>query len=202
MILKEETKVAQTALPLETFKQHLRLGTGFAADAVQDAVLEGYLRAALAAIEGRTGKALIAREFSCRFNVWRDEAGQSLPLAPVKRILELSVVDADDNLTIVPAERYRLSQDFQRPRILTRGSYLPTIPQDGFAEIYFIAGFAEDWAGLPEDLAQAVLLLAAHFYEFRHHSAEGSSEIPFGVDCLIERYRTVRSFGRIGACAV
>ena len=47
---------------------------------------------------------------------------------------------------------------------------------------------------LPADLGQAVLLLAAHYYEFRHETQLGDGCMPFGVTSLIERYRTVRVF--------
>ena len=56
MMLIEETAIADAALPVDQFKAHLRLGTGFAEDNVQDEVLKGFLRAAIAAIEARTGK--------------------------------------------------------------------------------------------------------------------------------------------------
>ena len=63
MMLIEETAIADAALPVDQFKAHLRLGTGFAEDNVQDEVLKGFLRAAIAAIEARTGKVLIERGF-------------------------------------------------------------------------------------------------------------------------------------------
>ena len=47
MMLIEETTVPEAALPLAEFKAHLRLGTGFSDDDVQDPVLPGFLRAAL-----------------------------------------------------------------------------------------------------------------------------------------------------------
>ena len=49
MELTEQTGVPSAALPLQEFKDHLRLGTGFADDTVQDALAEAYLRAAMAA---------------------------------------------------------------------------------------------------------------------------------------------------------
>ena len=52
--------VAFFALPLAALRDHLRLGTGFGDDSLQDGVLEQALRGAIAAIEGRTEKALIA----------------------------------------------------------------------------------------------------------------------------------------------
>jgi len=86
MMLVEETTVPLAALPVTQFKQHLRLGTGFGDDAVQDAVLESFLRAAMAAVEARTGKILIARDFSWTLTQWRSGDAQALPVAPVRRI--------------------------------------------------------------------------------------------------------------------
>ena len=63
MMLIEESQLPEAALPVAALRRHLRLGTGFAEDDLQDAVLGSFLRAALAAIEARTGKALMARGF-------------------------------------------------------------------------------------------------------------------------------------------
>ncbi|MGB8623245.1 MAG: hypothetical protein WCD16_10540, partial [Paracoccaceae bacterium] len=63
MMLIEQTAVPAAALPVSQFRDHLRLGTGFADDGAQDALLEATLRAAMAALEGRTGKVLLSRPF-------------------------------------------------------------------------------------------------------------------------------------------
>ena len=63
MVLVELTSLDLADLPMEAFRAHLRLGTGFADDAIQDEVLESYIRAALAAIEARLGKVLITRSY-------------------------------------------------------------------------------------------------------------------------------------------
>jgi len=76
MMLVEETTVPQSALPVATFKDHMQMGSGFSDDGIQDAVLEGFLRAALAAIEARTGKITIERTFSVTFTDWRDYKAQ------------------------------------------------------------------------------------------------------------------------------
>ena len=49
MMLIEQTPVPDTALPVDDFKAHLRLGSGFGQDDVQNAVLHSFLRAAMAA---------------------------------------------------------------------------------------------------------------------------------------------------------
>lgn len=188
MNLIEESPVAAKALPIAALKAHLRLGTGFADDGLQDVLVESYLRAAIAAIEGRIGKALIARSFRLVLDRWRDGTAQALPLAPVTSVTTFRVAGKE-----VPAAAWWLSQDMHRPRIVTR-SGLPTIPEGGIAEISFEAGFGA-WAAVPPDLAQAVMLLAAEYYEVRSEAGLRPSALPMQVAALIERWRTVRLLG-------
>lgn len=56
MIRTEKTPIADADLPVEAFKDHLRLGTGFSDESLQDPVLRGFLRAAIVAVEGRIGR--------------------------------------------------------------------------------------------------------------------------------------------------
>lgn len=93
MFLTETGTIAGSALPLAPFRDHLRLGRGFSDDAVQDSLLESQLRAALAAIEARTAKALIARDFRLELPCWRDPSAQALPLAPIAAISAITLVD-------------------------------------------------------------------------------------------------------------
>ncbi|MES0824020.1 head-tail connector protein [Ruegeria sp. SCP11] len=192
MMSIEETAIADAALPVDQFKAHLRLGTGFAEDSVQDEVLKGFLRAAIAAIEARTGKVLIEREFSWSLYGWRDPAGEVLPVAPVGAVVAVKLTDAAGAETEVDAATYGLERDTQRPRLRPAESCLPKVQTGGAVKITFTAGMAADWGGLPADLGQAVLLLAAHYYEYRDETALGAGCMPFGVTSLIQRYRTVR----------
>ena len=194
-MLKEETAVAASALPIAEFRDHLRLGTGFGDVGAEDAALEAYLRAALAAIEGRTAKALLARDFVLSVEAWRDGAVQALPVAPVIAVTELRLVERAGANEVIAPERYRLIEDLQRPRLEAVGAGLPAIPKGGVAQIRFTGGFGLHWADLPVDLAQAAFLLGAQYFELRHDSAGAGSEMPFGVLALIERWRTVRMLG-------
>ena len=198
MMLREETAVAASVLPLAEFRDHLRLGTGFGDVGAEDAALEAYLRAAMAAIEGRTAKALLARDFVLSVEAWRESAVQALPVAPVISVFEMQLVDRAGVITVIEPARYRLVEDMQRPRLEALGASLPTIPVGGTAQIRFTGGFGPRWTDLPVDLAQAVFLLAAQYFELRHDSAGAGSEMPFGVLALIERWRTVRMLGGRG----
>lgn len=195
MILTESTTVPTLALPIAAFKTHLRLGTGFADDTLQDGLLESTLRAAIAMIEARIGKMLIARRFLWKIEDWRTGSEQALPVAPVTAVVSVTLVDASDVGVLVDAARYKLVQDTHRPKLVASRSSLPMVPMAGRVEVVFDAGFGAVWAAVPADLAQAVLLLAAEYYENRHEAGVRDGGLPFGVVTLIERWRTVRVFG-------
>ena len=193
-MLIELTSVPTQALPIGVFKEHLRLGSGFSDSGMQDAILETYLRAALSAIEARTGKVLLEREMRWDVTEWRNRTRQPLPMAPVSAIVSLTRRAPSGVSEVVAPERYVLEPDLQRPSVVTTGASLPTVPRGGRIEVVLLAGFGPEWTDLPSDLRQAVLLLAAHFHEFRAAEPVPGSALPQSVAALIERYRTVRIF--------
>lgn len=199
-MLTEATVVPDAALPVQAMKDHLRLGTGFADDGMQDGLIVAHLRAAIAAIEGRTGKALLARRFVMLVDRWREaRSGQALPMAPVSALVSVRMLDAAGSAVVVSSDRYRLIPDMQRPRLMGTGGALPAIAEGGSAEITFDAGFGAAWAAVPADLAHGVVLLAAEFYEARHEGGHSGNALPLTVQALIERWRTVRILGGSGA---
>lgn len=194
-MLIEETSVPDAALPVEEFKAHLRLGSGFTPENTQDEVLLSFLRAALSAIEGRTGKALFERSFRWDVTAWRSGDAQALPIAPITALTSLEIVARDGTRTVVDTDAYWLERDPACPRLRSTGFALPAIPHAGKADIVFQAGYGDQWAMLPPDLQQAVMLLAAHYYEYRDETSLSEGCLPFGVLSLIERYKAIRLYG-------
>ncbi|WP_037255018.1 head-tail connector protein [Roseobacter sp. SK209-2-6] len=191
MILKEVTPVSDMALPLAAFKDHLRLGTGFSGSAFQDDLLGGFLRAAFAAIERRTSKALLQRAFLLRVEKWPGHGGLQLPIAPVSTLTHIEKTTSAGAQSLDVAS-FLLSQDTHAPILRPLTESLTRLGRGEALELEFTAGFAASWAELPPDLAQAVLLLAAHYYEYRSDTALHGGCMPFGVTSLIERYRPIR----------
>ncbi|MBV6636840.1 MAG: head-tail connector protein [Mameliella sp.] len=192
MMLVEETQVPEAALPIGALKDHLLLGSGFTESDLQDPVLVSFLRAALAAIEGRTSKALISRGFLMTLDRWASCEGQRLPVAPVQAVTEVTVVDAYGSATTIDPGAYRLQKDAFEPRLRPTGTSFPGVPTGGSVEIRFDAGYGAMFDAVPADLRQAVLMLAAHYYEYRSDTALSQGCMPFGVTSLIARYRPVR----------
>ena len=193
MILIEQTQVPDAALPVAEFRDHLQLGSGFADDGFQDAVLLSQLRAALAAVEAETGKVLFRHMFRYVVIACPELGHQVLPVAPVTSIQSFAVTNLAEEEETIPPTAYRLVADSHRPQLKWLGWVLPTIPVGGQAEILFEAGYSEDWSGVPADLRQAVLLVAAHLYENRSGSAE--STLPSNVMSLLRPYKALKLFG-------
>jgi len=195
MVLVELGSISTAVLPIAEFANHLHLGTGFAEDGDETAILEAYLRAGISAIETRIGKAMITREYSWQLTQWHRPDQQVLPVAPVSAITEIRLVDAAGTSQVVDPDSYYLVKDSQRPRLVSAVGAFPSIASAGGVEIDFQAGYGPAWSDMPVDLAQAVFLLAAHYYENRHATSDRDGLIPFGVMALIETYRKVRILG-------
>ncbi|MEM7470040.1 MAG: hypothetical protein AAF340_01725 [Pseudomonadota bacterium] len=195
MVLVELTSVDLSDLPMDAFKAHLQLGTGFADDSVQDEVLESYIRAAMAAIEARIGKMLLSRDVIWELSAWSSLSVQSLPVAPVSAVNAVTIVSDAGAETPVEPTHYTLRKDTHRPQLKAAGSVLPTIPSNGVSRISFTAGFGPSWLDVPPDLREAVFLLAAHYYENRRDQNGSSGLMPFGVMALLEAHRNIRVFG-------
>ena len=197
-MLIEETNVPDAALPVEAFRAHLRLGSGFADSGLQDEVLRSFLRAAMAAVEARTGKALIEREFTQSVNELKNTGALLLVLAPVTVVASVTLVSRLGVEQIVSPQTYWLERDGHAPRLRPSAACLPSPERGGTLRVRYLAGYGPDWDDIPSDLGQAVLLLAAHYYEYRHDTALSDGCMPFGVTSLIERFRNLR-LGRSGA---
>jgi uncharacterized phiE125 gp8 family phage protein len=176
-------------LPVAAFRAQLRLGTGFADSATQDAELAGFLAAAIAVIEARTAKALLTRRLRLVVDGWRWLDAQALPLAPVAAVLAVTLRDRTGAAQPVDPARWRLRTDRHRPQVVATGAMLPAVPSGGTAEIDFDAGFGAAWSDVPADLAQAVLLLAAEHY----HARSGvRPDLPPAVAGLVAAWELVR----------
>ncbi len=190
MILHETTPVPDSALPLDAFRAHLRLGTGFGEASLQDSVLVAFLRASLAAVEARIGKALLIRSFEWQLSDWPQR--MTLPVAPVQAVTHLALVSPTGAETVLPAASYRLLPDRHVPRLAPTAADWPRLATGGGLVLRFTAGLGLGWDDIPADLAQAVFLLAAHYYEYRDETRLHAGCMPFGVASLLDRHRVPR----------
>ncbi|MEM7270526.1 MAG: head-tail connector protein [Pseudomonadota bacterium] len=181
--------LTETAAPaigqpvIDELATHLKLASGFGSEA--EAELEGSLRAAIAHLEARLGLALVQRDFIWRGGLGAD-ATVTAPIAPVSVISNVQRVLADGTTEALDFSGWTLNQGPLRTRFCADVYLRDQI------DITFTAGFGANWTDTPADLRQAVLLMAAHFYENRYATAIDADIMPLGVKALISPWRPVR----------
>lgn len=192
MLLKEAAPTAPNPIPLAEFATHLRLGHGFADDGSEDALLDLYLRHAIAVVEARTGQALVARPYVLQVSGWNRHGHLVLPVGPVAAVDRVRFVRAGGTVALSPNE-WALEPGRTRQRLTgTGGGALRAVPHGALAEIEFAAGHADAWAAVPGDLRQAVMMLAAHYYENRHGELGEEAALPPAVGAILAPHRPAR----------
>lgn len=192
MMLVELSPVAQGDLPIGAFRSHLKLGTGFGDDTLQDEVLETCLRAALSTIEAQIGQALFQRRFAWSVTAWTGASFLALPVSPVVTLESVQLEAADGAVTPIDPSGLRVIGARGAPRMVSAtGAVLPFIPVHGQVNLIIEAGHGTGWGDMPADLAQAVMILAAAFYEDR----TGGDPLPSAVSTILAAHRP-RRIGR------
>lgn len=195
------TRVAPPATPpvaLADLAEHARLshGLGVGGDPLPSedlALLGRCLDAATAHVERACALALIRQTWEWRLVRWPDADAAPLPLSPVLSILALERIDLDGAVETVDPATWTLDRGGHRPAIRSRRGPLPGPPSNGALLVRFEAGFGGASTDVPADLAQAVQLLAAHYFERRHAAdAADLAELPLGVARLLDPHRPIR----------
>lgn len=191
MILSEAGPGPVPVPPVAEFAEHLRLGLGFPDDGSEDALLERYLRSAVGVVERRIAQALVARRFEVRVSEWTREGLFLIPIGPVRAIVEANI-ERGGSATPLSVLGWTVSAGPTRQVLSANGMALPAIPPGGTVRVLFDAGLADDWDGVPGDLKQAVLLLAAEYYERRGTETVAETGLPGPVTALLAQRRPVR----------
>ena len=192
MLLTETMPAALEPVPLREMTAHLRLASGFSDDGSEDALLELYLRNATAVIERRTAKALIARSYLLQVVCWNRFGHLRLPIGPVSAIDAFELIRPGATITLAP-EEWVLEPGIGQQRVTgPGGNSLRPLPHGAIANLTMTAGFGPTWNDVPDDLRQAVLFLATHYYENRAGDLEVDGGLPHGVGAIVARYQPVR----------
>lgn len=191
LMILEKSQIAAADLPIDGLKAHLKLGSAFDLDTVQDDLLAGFLRAAIKAVEHRISASLLIRSFEWRPMRLSDE--MILPFGPLVSVDAVETWAEDGTPVAVPRHQYSVRTYMDVPTLRCPSLRLPNVSG---ASVQFTAGMAQRWDVLPADLGQAVMMLAAHYYEFRNDTGLSEGCMPFGVHSLLQRHRSLRlSFG-------
>lgn len=190
MIELRETAPPVSPVSRDDLERHLRLAQGFSVATGEADLLDRHLLAATRQIEARTGRALSVRGFTLEVEAWERDGCLHLPVGPATAVSSLTISLGGATLTTLAEADLVLGPGATRQRLSrTGGGALPAIPPGGRASLAFTAGYAD----VPDDLAQAVLILAARLHDTRDGARDRSpGALPSDVTALLAPYQPVR----------
>ncbi|MHB2265909.1 head-tail connector protein [Aliihoeflea sp. PC F10.4] len=169
-------------------KAHLRLQHDS-----EDELVSGLIRAAREEVERATGLALLNQTWRKVLDALPRDRMVRLRPSPVREVLSVTVFGADGEGTLVDPAHYTADGVSRPARIVFRRPPTPGAALNGI-EIDYIAGHGEAGADVPDLLKRAMLMLVAHWYEFRGVVGASGQPVsyPAGYDRLIAPFRQRR----------
>jgi uncharacterized phiE125 gp8 family phage protein len=169
-------------------KAYLRLdGTA------DDDLLTGLIRAARQEVEQATGTALLEQSWRLLLDCWPKSDTALLKVHPLRAVLSVTLYGSEGEVSVLAAESYQVDALSRPARIHFETAPLALRAMNG-VEIDFSAGFGEAGADVPDLLKRAILLLVAHWYDFRAGFGPSDQPVsyPVGYERLISSYRAGR----------
>lgn len=159
----------------------------------EDDLLNGLIRAAREEVEASCGLALIEQSWRLTLDDLPKSGRILLRRHPVIAVTSVTVYGDGGEASVVDPARYQLDPHSRPARLHVDAIASPGLVMNGI-EIDFTAGFGESGADVPDLLKRAMLLLVAHWYEFRssYGAAEQPVSLPTGYERLIAPYRARR----------
>ncbi|PZO81674.1 MAG: hypothetical protein DI629_03810 [Mesorhizobium amorphae] len=169
-------------------KRHLRLEHD-----AEDGLVAGLIRAAREDVERQTGVAMVEQGWRLVLDRWPGGGAVALKRHPVREIASVTLYGADGLPVELDAGSWEADLHSRPARLRAD---IPAIALKGMngIEIDFLAGFGESGADVPDGLKRAVLLLVAHWFEFRAGYGPDAQPVsyPPAFDRLLAPFRPGR----------
>lgn len=171
-------------------KAHLRVdGTA------EDVLISSLILTSRLHLEASLDLALITQSWTLVMDRWARGSDIEIPMSPLLSINAVRVKKADGSFTVVPATSYVVDIASRPARLVWNATVKPDpgVPANGI-EIDFTAGFGATANLVPAPLRHALLLLTAHWYEYRDPIEIGSqsARVPAAISDLIQPFRKIR----------
>lgn len=188
MTLFRTAEPSAEPVTLAEARSHLRLD-----HQGDDALLSGLIRAARQEVERSTGLALLEQHWRLALDRWPRSGRAALAVHPVREVLSVTVFGSEGEASLLAPASYEADLLSRPARVHFSEMPKPGRIMNG-VEIDFTAGFGEAGTDVPDLLRRAILLLVAHWYEFRAGFGPGDQPVSFpgGYDRLIAGYRARR----------
>lgn len=162
-------------------------------DTAEDELLGSLITAARLMVEARSGRILVDQSWRLVLDRWPAGGEIRLPLSPVSAVSAARVYDVQGSAQAV-AEGVLALDAASDPPVLRIAGEVPEIGRErGAVEIDLVAGFGPQPDAVPALLRQAVLRLAARWFEQRGDVASRDAEaLPKEIAVLVAPFRRAR----------
>ncbi len=181
------TKPALEPVTLSEAKSRLRVES-----TDEDALISELIEVARGYLETVAGIQLITQTWRQYEDTWPLSNCLNLKVRPVQMISSLTVFAEDGTPTVISPADYQLDNVSTPPRFYLDGDLSAGQALNGI-EIEIVAGYGNIGIDVPDALKHAILLLVAHWFEFRGAVTprEQPVSIPPGFNSLIAPYKRV-----------
>ncbi|KFB10653.1 head-tail connector protein [Nitratireductor basaltis] len=188
MTLFRTVAPAVEPVTLSEARAHMRLDHDSEGD-----LIAGLIRAAREEVERSTGLALIEQSWRLVLDAWPQDEPVLLKKGPVRAIHGVTVYGREGEAQAMAVEKLVADTNSTPARLFLTKRPKPDVMINGI-EIDFSAGFGESGADVPDLLKRAILLLVAHWYEFRGavRADQQPVSLPDSYRQLIASFREVR----------
>lgn len=193
-LTKTELIQGPAELPISAAEIRTHLWTIYP-EKTTDEYLELLIKAATSHVETVTWRKLVAQKWRLYLDRW-PVGGIVLPFGSVVSVEMVKWLDGDGvDHTLVSGSDYLPAVVGPEPMVMPLGTGWPsgTLFDVDPIRVEFTAGFGGK-DKVPDDIRQAIQLLAAHWYEVREAVVVGTTvrKVPFAVDALIGPWKVRR----------
>lgn len=174
-------------LTIEEIKYHLRIDHDH-----EDALLQETLKASRRYVEFASGRKLITQGWRQYETKFPENYQLQLRVAPVRQLVAITAFDGDGEPSVVAADMAELVRGSEPACLRFSSQFQPALAECGL-EVDLIVGMGDLGVEVDEALKRAILLLVAHWYEFRGSVAPSQQPVslPAGFEALMALYARV-----------
>lgn len=169
---------------LDELKAHLRVD-----QADENGLLTSLIVAARRHLEMETRRAFINTTYAYRLPKFPADRFIELPRPPLSSVTSIVYEDSDSVSQTLAASSYQVDTYGEPGRVALEPSQSwPATEADRLnaVTVTYVAGYGSAATDVPQEIRQAIMLLAGHWYENREHtSPEAPREIPYGIRPLV-----------------
>lgn len=154
----------------------------------EDDLISAYIAAARRHVENYTRRALVTQTWDLYLDAW-PTSPVYLPLPPLQSVTSWKYTDDSAATSTWASSNYLVSAGTPGRITVVSDATFPTVSlqeADGVV-IRFVCGYGDTPHSVPENMRQAVRLLAAHLYEMREPTVTGTTvaSVPLTVEALL-----------------